>query len=505
MMPRSAVRSQGHNAHLDWNEVSAGAVRHGLVVELPQRFASSLVCAAWFGWGSSCQRLANAPEMVAHVADQDPLDHIPRPPLAAQEFTSPVELLVTEPADEARGGGALVPQLSDHVHARTGFADEFGHISDNAARVADLPISLCAVLIAEACNIELETLARRDIPAHTRGRLLWVQQNYVRAETITRANARLVASHARIWLARMWGGGKVATADGLRLVVPVRTINAAPNPKYFGRAHGATFFNFANDQFAGQGGVVVPGTPKDAPYLLAGLLEQWSGPPPTEIITDCGSYSDQLFGALWLLGYRFSPRLADLGDARLWRLDRTTDYGVLNGLARNRIDRELIARNWDDLRRLAGSLKISTVGALELLSSRQGGGRVSTLGRALNKSWAADPRQCICFSYFDDEEQRRYIGRHLTRHESRHKLARHIFHGRKEQLRQAYREGMEDQLGALGLVVNVLVLWTTLYMDRALAHLRRRGAVVDDDDVARLSPLGTNHIYVLGRYHFFAS
>ncbi len=61
---------------------------------------------------------------------------------------------------------------------------------------------------------------------------------------------------------------------------------------------------------------------------------------------------------------------------------------------------------------------------------------------------------------------------------------------------------MEDQLGALGLVVNVMVLWTTLYMDRALDQLRGLGATVNDEDVARLSPLGTNHINVLGRYHF---
>jgi hypothetical protein len=61
---------------------------------------------------------------------------------------------------------------------------------------------------------------------------------------------------------------------------------------------------------------------------------------------------------------------------------------------------------------------------------------------------------------------------------------------------------MEDQLGALGLVVNVLVLWTTLYMDRALAQLRAQGATLDDEDLARLSPLGTSHINVLGRYHF---
>jgi hypothetical protein len=75
-------------------------------------------------------------------------------------------------------------------------------------------------------------------------------------------------------------------------------------------------------------------------------------------------------------------------------------------------------------------------------------------------------------------------------------------HGRRGEIRQRYREGQEDQLGALGLVLNVLVLWNTLYMDAALAHLRRRGESVLPADVARLSPLGSEHINLLGRYSF---
>ncbi len=39
-------------------------------------------------------------------------------------------------------------------------------------------------------------------------------------------------------------------------------------------------------------------------------------------------------------------------------------------------------------------------------------------------------------------------------------------------LRQAYREGQEDQLGALGLVLNAIVLWNTRYMDAAIAAPR---------------------------------
>jgi Tn3 transposase DDE domain len=81
-------------------------------------------------------------------------------------------------------------------------------------------------------------------------------------------------------------------------------------------------------------------------------------------------------------------------------------------------------------------------------------------------------------------------------------LARVVFHGKRGELRQHYREGQEDHLGALGLVVNIIVLWNTLYIDAALEHLRREGYPVEPTDVARLSPLCFEHINWLGRYAF---
>lgn len=81
-------------------------------------------------------------------------------------------------------------------------------------------------------------------------------------------------------------------------------------------------------------------------------------------------------------------------------------------------------------------------------------------------------------------------------------MLRRIFHGQRGELRQRYREGQEDQLGALGLVLNAVVLWNTRYMDLALAQLRSRGIEVHEADVARLSPLGFRHINFLGRYAF---
>ena len=51
-------------------------------------------------------------------------------------------------------------------------------------------------------------------------------------------------------------------------------------------------------------------------------------------------------------------------------------------------------------------------------------------------------------------------------------------------------------------MVNVIVRWNTIYMDAALDQLRAGGHDVRDEDVARLSPLGFDHINMLGRYAF---
>ena len=86
--------------------------------------------------------------------------------------------------------------------------------------------------------------------------------------------------------------------------------------------------------------------------------------------------------------------------------------------------------------------------------------------------------------------------------ERRHGLARAVFQGRRGQLRQAYREGQEDQLGALGLVLNAIVVWNTRYMGLALDELGTAGMLIQSEDVERLSPLVHHHIHLDGRYSF---
>ena len=387
------------------------------------------------------------------------------------------------------------------VLAWTNFTSEFRHVSEGDARVNNLDLSLCAVLLAEACNIGLKPLVRPDVPALALSRLSWVQQNYIHAETITKANARLVDDQAKIPLAQVWGGAEVASADGLRFVVPVRTLNAGPNPKYFNTGRGVTYYNFTSDQFTGFHAIVVPGTIRDSLFILEGLLEQETGLRPHEVMSDTARYSDLVFGLFWLQGFQFSPRLADFGESRFWLIDPKAVYGALDGLARQRINIPRIERNWDDLLRVAGSLKMGTVSASELIRGLQGGGRPSTLGRAIGElGRVAKPLYLL--NYLDDEAYRRRILTQLNRGESRHAVARAILHGQRGELRQRFREGQEDQLGALGLVVNAVVLWNTRYLDAALAKVRTTDVAVKPEAVQRLSLLLLDHINVLDRYEF---
>lgn len=399
-----------------------------------------------------------------------------------------------------------LPDLVLEMNLHTGFANEFSHASERQARAADLEVSLCAALIAQACNTGLEPVIQEGHPALSRDRLEWVLQNYLRAETITAANAKLVAAQSRIPLAQHWGGGEVASADGIRFVVPERTLHAGYNRKYFNSDRGITYYNFASNQFTGLHGIVIPGTTHEAPYLLEGVLEQQTPLSPTEVMTDTAAYSDILFGLFWLLGYQFSPRLADIGAARFWRMEEGGDYGPLNTLSRHHIRTDLIANNWDDLLRLAASLKMGTISASELIRTllrkgRQRGSRHATMTRALAELGRI-PKTLYLLRYIDDESYRRRILLMLNRHEKRHALARAIFHANRGELRQRYKEGQEDQLGALGLMVNLIILWNTLYMNAALEHLRSQGEKIDPEDIARLWPLSWEHINLLGRYSF---
>jgi len=400
-----------------------------------------------------------------------------------------------------------IPEILMHVHSWTGMLDAYQHVGGLNTSMDDLPLTVAGLLVADACNVGLVPVINPAEPALTRDRLSHVDQNYIRPDTHAAANARLVAYQARIGITDLWGGGLVAGVDGLRFVVPVQTIQAAPSPRFFGYKRGITWLNAVNDRFAGLGATIITGTVRDSLHILDTLLNLDAGPRPEMITTDTASYSDIVFGLFRLLGYRFSPRIADIGGTGFWRVDlpgaEPGDYGPLNAIARNKVNLGRIVPHWPDMLRIAGSLVTNGVRAYDLLRMLTRDGTPTPLGQALAE-YGRIPKTLHLLAMIDpvDETYRRTVTRQQNIVESRHALARKILHGNRGEISQAYRAGQEDQLGALGLVLNAIVLWNTRYIDLAVNLLRAQGYPVRDEDAARLSPLGYAHINMLGRYSF---
>jgi hypothetical protein len=220
-----------------------------------------------------------AGKILLHLA---PLEAVPEPP----------SLLVLREMVARMMPRVDLPEVLLEVDAWTGYLGEFSHAGLSTAAAGSRMRDLSTSMVAD--------------------RLSNVSQNYIRADTLAAANARLITAQSRIDVARLWGGGPLASVDGLPFVVPVRSLDAGPNPRYFVRGRGITWLNAINDQVAGIGAVVVTGTMRDSLHVLDVILGRDGGPPPTMVATDTASYSDIVFGLFRLLGYQFSPRLADL-------------------------------------------------------------------------------------------------------------------------------------------------------------------------------------------------
>nr|WP_212764092.1 Tn3 family transposase [Streptomyces sp. I05A-00742] len=434
----------------DWDAVEEDGLA-ALSLDTPvQEHLAKLVRGLDAGWKQLAERLQEAgPAAKVSIAVQDDgrvklnVDKLGAPgePKSLTWLRKRVEKMLPK---------TDLPDLLFEVNAWTGFLDAFVHLGDGTTRMKDLPTSVVALLASEACNIGLAPVVNPGYKALTRARLVHVDQYYLRADTIAAANARPISAQAGIPIVRYWGDGLLASVDGLRFQVPVRTINAAPSPRYFGFKRGITWLNAVNDQVAGIGQMVVPGTPRDSLHILDALLNLDGSVKPEMVATDNASCSDIGFGLFKILGYNFSPRFRDLDDQRFWRATmpgiETGTYGAVEDLARNRVNLNKVITHWLDILKVAGSLVTNQVRAYDLLR-------------------VVDPV---------DDTYRRQMNRQLTVQESRHKPARDVCHGKRGTIHQAYRDGMEDQLGALGLVLNAIVLRTTRYIDAAVAQVQHR-------------------------------
>jgi TnpA family transposase len=132
---------------------------------------------------------------------------------------------------------------------------------------------------------------------------------------------------------------------------------------------------------------------RDSTYVLDGLLYHESDLRIEEHYTDTAGFTDHVFALMHLLGFRFAPRIRDLGDTKLYIPKGDATYEALKPMIGGTLNIKHIRAHWDEILRLATSIKQGTVTASLMLGS-SAATRARTAWPWPCASWAASSARC---------------------------------------------------------------------------------------------------------------
>lgn len=380
----------------------------------------------------------------------------------------------------------------------TGFEKSFVHASSNKSPKGEEKSVVMAALMAMGTNIGLTKMAE-STPDISYRQMANVMQWRLHEDAMTRAQATLVNYQHRLSLTSYWGDGTTSSSDGMRVPVGVSSLHADSNPHY-GTGKGTTIYRFTSDQFSSFYAKVINTNARDAVHVIDGLLHHESDLSIEEHYTDTAGYTDQIFGLSHLLGFRFAPRLRDISDAKLYTISPPNDFPNIKGILRGKINTKVIKENFDDVLRLAHSIREGRVSGSLMMGKLGSYARQNKIATALREIGRIE-KTIFILDYITDETLRRRIHRGLNKGEAMNGLARALFFGKRGEFRE---RGIQDQLqkaSALNILINAISVWNTVYLSEATKEFKKHDAL-KEELLPHISPLGWEHINLLGEYKF---
>ena len=261
---------------------------------------------------------------------------------------------------------------------------------------------------------------------------------------------------------------------------------------------GATVYTWTADHHIQYGTKVIPTTVREATYVLDAILDNETDLEIEEHTTDTAGYTDLVFGLFDLCGLRFSPRLRDLSDQRLWRLPSTPNNTDAGRLVHHQIRPALIEAHWDDMLRVAATIRSGHTSASLLVARLQASARQNELTKAIQE-YGRLIKTVSTLRYLHDDQHRRRIHRQLNKGESLHALRRRLFFANLGQLTRRRNEDQDHQAQCLTLLTNAVIAWNTAYLDEAIRHHQ-----LNQDVAEHLAPSINRHIHLYGQYDFIS-
>lgn len=392
-------------------------------------------------------------------------------------------------------------KLSDlllEVSNWTMFENQFIHASTGKTPKEEEKPIIIACLMAMGTNMGLLKMAESTLGISYH-QMANVSQWRMYDDAMIKAQAELVNFHHKLKLPFSWGDGTTSSSDGMRVQIAVPSLNAEHNPHY-GSGRGATIYRFVSDQNSSYYVQVINTNARDANHLVDGFLNHETDLNIEEHYTDTAGYTDQTFGLCHLLGFRFAPRIRDISELKLYSFGKSGDFPNLNNILQGKINEKVILENYDDVLRLAHSIKVGKVSASLIMARLGSYARNNSLSNALREIGRIE-KTIFILDYISDEALRRRIQKGLNKGELANALARAVFFAKRGEF---YERALKDQLqraSALNIIINAISVWNTVYLQKAIEYLKGINAL-KEELVSYISPFSWEHINFYGQYKF---
>lgn len=393
---------------------------------------------------------------------------------------------------------ARITDLLLEVDERTGFSEAFTHLRTGAP--CSDRIGLMNVLLAEGVNLGLRKMAAAT-NTHSFWELLRIARWHVEGSAYDRALAMIVEAHAALPMAAFWGQGQSASSDGQFFLATEQgeAMNLI-NAKY-GNVPGLKGYSHVSDQYAPFATQVIPATVSEAPYILDGLLMNDAGRRVRQHFADTGGFTDHVFAACALLGYRFAPRIRDLPQKRLYAFTPNATPANVRALVGGKINEPLIERNWPDILRIMATIAAGIVAPSQILRKLASYPRQNELALALPEVGRIE-RTLFMIDWILDAGLQRQAQIGLNKGEAHHALKRAISFHRRGEIRDRSGEGQHYRIAGMNLLAAIIIFWNTMKLGEVVNTRAASGTHIAPDLLAHVSPLGWEHINLTGEYRW---
>lgn len=414
--------------------------------------------------------------------------------LAIPESVEPLQKLIEFNLPKIR-----IEKLLMEVDQATQFSQCFSALSQQSIRTPDFYRTVMAALIAQATNLGTVTMAN-STPNMTVSQLRHMMDYYIRESTLKAANARIVNRHHQLPFSAIYGQGDLSSSDAQRFGIIASSLMGSFYPRYFGYYEKAVgIYTHVSDQYSVYSTKVISCSPREALYVLDGLLENNTILHPLEHTTDTAGYTEHVFALCYLLGFYFMPRIRDLKDQQLYKLNREDEVGIFAALMRKTADLKSVEEQWDAMVRVAASLKHRLTPAHVILQRLARSGPADRLAKAFT-ALGRMIKTLYILRYLTDPGLRRRVQMQLNRGEYRHKLSRWLFFANQGEFQIGDYEEIMNKASCLSLVSNAILYWNTPKISAVITKQRQLGEMIEDATLARISPLAYKHVIPNGTY-----